>query len=358
MKSNAIASIAEISKFDEIIDVRTPAEFELDHIPGAKNFPVLSNEERVIVGTAYAKESPFAAKIIGASLIAKAISKHIDTEFFNRPKNWKPLVYCWRGGKRSNSMGHIFRQIGWNACTLDGGYKSYRSWVVEQIKSLPLTFQYCVITGQTGSAKSRILEQLKGLGAQVLDLELLANHKGSVLGGNIHLEQPSQKMFDTQLTQQLSQFDPNRIVYIEAESRKIGNIQVPDALLLKIRESACIRIQASIEARVEFLLRDYDYMIAHPEVLLEKLSHLRALVGSDQFGQWGEQIQGCAWPELVQSLLEEHYDKLYLRSQLRNFTNYQHAPIVETSDLSDQAILRIAEQILDTQSSSTTLLQI
>ena len=171
MKSNSITNIADYPSFDEIIDVRTPAEFLIDHIPGAVNFPVLSNEERVIVGTKYKQESPFEAKKLGATLIARNIASHIELEFSMRPKNWRPLIYCWRGGKRSGAMGHILRQIGWDAQVLQGGYKAYRSHVVQELQTLPSQFRFCVITGRTGSAKSRILESLSAQGCQVLHLE-------------------------------------------------------------------------------------------------------------------------------------------------------------------------------------------
>ena len=172
MKSSTITTLDDDSTFDEIIDVRTPAEYALDHIPGAVNFPVLSNEDRVIVGTKYKQESSFEAKKLGATLIARNIANHIETEFSKRPKNWRPLIYCWRGGKRSGAMGHILRQIGWDAHVLEGGYKTYRAHVLQSLQELPKQFQFRVISGRTGSAKSRVLENLVLLGCQVLHLEV------------------------------------------------------------------------------------------------------------------------------------------------------------------------------------------
>ena len=247
MKSSITADILERSSFDEIIDVRTPAEYAEDHIPGAINCPVLSNEERVIVGTMYKQASPFDAKKVGAALIAKKIASYIETEFKDKSKNWNPLIYCWRGGKRSGSMTHILRQIGWNAQILDGGYKSYRKEVVTKLNTLPQQFNYMVITGQTGSAKSRVLEKLNQLGAQVLDLEQLAIHKGSVLGNIPNIPQPSQKMFETKLTQALEKFDANKIVFVEAESRKIGSLHVPAVLLETMRKSLASRFKQALK---------------------------------------------------------------------------------------------------------------
>ena len=259
MKSSLAADISDRHQFDMVIDVRTPDEFAEDHIPGAVNYPVLSNEERILVGTMYKQESPFEAKKIGAALIAKRIAHYIENDFIDKPKNWNPLIYCWRGGKRSGSMTHILRQIGWNAQILDGGYKSYRRQVVSQLNNLPKKFNYVVITGQTGSAKSRILEQLSVLGAQVLDLEAIAVHKGSVLGNIPNSPQPSQKKFETQLVEALEGFDASKVVFVEAESRKIGTLHVPDLLLEQMRSSPCIKINATIDARVDYLIHDYAY---------------------------------------------------------------------------------------------------
>jgi tRNA 2-selenouridine synthase len=344
-KSNSIANIENISEFDEIIDVRTPDEFALDHLPGAVNYPVLRNEERIIVGTMYKQVSAFEAKKLGATLIARNIANHIEHTFSSRPKNWKPLIYCWRGGKRSGSMGHILRQIGWDARVLHGGYKSYRASVLEDLKTRPSAFKFVVITGRTGSAKSRVLETLAQLGNQVLDLEGLANHKGSVLGGNLESPQPSQKYFETCINQVLKGLSIDEPVFIEAESRKVGSLQVPDTLLEKIRSSPCIRINASISARVAFLQRDYAYMISNPDKLFEKLTHLKSLVGLAQLNEWQNMISNHQWPQLVESLLEKHYDRLYEQSQERNYSLYQDAPEIHTDDLLESGILQIATRI-------------
>ncbi len=345
MKSRTHVDMTQVPTFDEIIDVRTPAEFALDHIPGSINRPVLSDEERVVVGTIHNQESPFAAKKVGAALIAKRIAGHIEEDFYTRPKNWRPLIYCWRGGKRSNSMGHILREIGWNAHILDGGYKAYRTNVLTKLNDLPNVFDYRVITGSTGSGKSRILEVLHELGAQVLDLEQIANHKGSVLGNMPDSNQPSQKYFESYVLDQLESFDPSRVVFIEAESKKIGNIQVPETLLLKFRQSPCIRIEATTEARIEFLIRDYDYLISNPNQLIQKLSFLRELHGHEVLDRWTHWINHHAWQDLIRDLLVRHYDKLYEKSQGKNFTQYLQAPKIQVDDLSPASIQLIAQEI-------------
>ena len=345
MKSKVIADISEQNQFDEIVDVRTPAEFAIDHIPGAINLPVLSDEERAIVGTLHVQKSPFEANKVGSALIARHIADHIEQHFHPKEKSWKPLIYCWRGGKRSNSLAHVLRQIGWQAQTLGGGYKSYRRYVLDELQTLPTQFQYQVITGSTGSAKSRILEELHHQKAQVLDLELLANHKGSVLGGNIYSSQPSQKLFETNILKTLQQLNANQVVFIEAESRKIGSLQVPDSLLEKIRESPCIRIVASLQARVVFLLRDYDYMTQNPDILIEKLSHLKEIHGQNILNNWCNLINLGHWEQLIEELLVKHYDHLYKQSQIKNFSHFENAKTIQAEDLSQESIVQIAREI-------------
>jgi tRNA 2-selenouridine synthase len=345
MKPRTTVDMAQVHTFDEIIDVRTPAEFALDHIPGSINRPVLSDDERVVVGTIHHQESPFAAKKVGAALIAKRIAAHIEEDFYTRPKNWRPLIYCWRGGKRSNAMGYILREIGWNAHVLDGGYKSYRNHVLARLGELPSEFTYRVVTGSTGSGKSRILEILHELGEQVLDLEQLANHKGSVLGNMPDSNQPGQKYFESYVLDQLENFDKTRVVFIEAESKKIGRIQVPDVLLDKFRQSECVRIEASTDARVEFLIRDYDYLINNPNQLIQKLSFLKELHGHEVLDRWTHWINNHAWQDLIRDLLVRHYDRLYERSQGKNFSQYLDAPKIEVDDLSPASIHLIATEI-------------
>ena len=221
------ANLSQLTDFDEIIDVRTPAEFADDHIPGAINCPVFSNEERITVGTLYKQVSPFAARKVGAALVAKNIAHHLETRFHDHPKSWKPLIYCWRGGQRSGAMSIILAQVGWAAHKLEGGYKSYRRDVLEKLETLPAQYDYRVVCGATGSGKSRLLAALSEAGAQVLDLEGLAQHRGSILGGLPEQPQPTQKWFETQLVSTLQNFDASRPVFVEAESNKIGRIVCP-----------------------------------------------------------------------------------------------------------------------------------
>lgn len=341
-----VATLAQLAEFNAIIDVRSPGEYAEDHVPGAINCPVLDNEERARVGTLYKQVSPFEAKKIGAALVAKNIARHIETRFLDKPKEWRPLVYCWRGGKRSGAFVHILREIGWDAHRLDGGYKAWRRRIVAELAELPGRSSFRVVSGATGSAKSRILEALGARGAQVLHLEELAAHKGSVLGSLPREAQPSQKAFETRLHTALSGFDPQRPVFVEAESRRIGMVQVPDALIAAIRAAPCLRVEATTTARVDFLLRDYAYFLAEPDWLLEKLDHLRGLQSNETLARWRRLIEAGNFRALVAELLEMHYDPLYQRSQSKNYADYMKAPTFATDDLSPEGINRLAEEIL------------
>jgi tRNA 2-selenouridine synthase len=340
-----VATVSQLAGFDAILDARSPGEFAEDHIPGAIGCPVLTDEERARVGTLYKQVSPFEAKKVGAALVAKNIAAHIESRFLDKPKEWRPLVYCWRGGQRSGAFTHILREIGWNAHRLDGGYKSWRRHVVEQLAALPQRFAFRVISGPTGSAKSRILEALGRQGAQILHLEEIAAHKGSVLGNLPDRPQPSQKMFETRLMTALAGLDASQPVFVEAESRRIGALQVPDALIFAIRAAPCLRIDAPRAARADFLLRDYDYFLARPQWLAGQLAHLRGLQSNETLAQWHALVEAGDYPTLVAELLEKHYDPLYARSQGKNY-RYDDAPAFAAGDLSPAGIEAVATAIL------------
>lgn len=311
---NQLASLADLDRFDCIIDVRTPLEFAEDHIPGAINAPVLTNEERVIVGTMYKQVSPFEATRMGAALVAKNIAHHLQTIFADKPQNWRPLVYCWRGGKRSGSMTAWFNLIGWKARQLEGGYKAYRHLVLEELESLPARFNYQVLCGLTGSGKTRLLRALDECGAQVLDLEDLAKHRGSLLGALPGVAQPSQKGFDSLLWQALKRLDPARPVFVESESKKIGVLQLPDALMQSLAKADCIRVEASLDDRVDFLCEDYAALFVDPAAFKQQLARLTELQGRQVIARWHDLIDAGAKAELFRELILQHYDPAYLRS--------------------------------------------
>jgi tRNA 2-selenouridine synthase len=292
--------------FDEMIDVRTPLEYEEDHIPGAINAPVLSNQERVIIGTMFKQASAHEATRLGAAMVARNIAHHLDTLFMDKPENWKPLIYCWRGGKRSASMTSWFNLIGWKARQLEGGYKSYRRWVLQNLETQPPAFNYFVLIGHTGTGKTRLLHALAAQGAQVLDLEALARHRGSILGAVPRYRQPSQKAFDSALLEVLAGFDTGKPVFIEAESKRIGQITLPMSLVSGMHDSACIRIVASLEERLAFLLEDYGPLFDDHEQFKQQLTLLSSLHGRSVIQRWHEMIDRDAREALFRELIELH----------------------------------------------------
>lgn len=351
MKNQRIAQIENVlecnelsPKFDHIIDVRTPAEFALDHIPGAINCPVLTNEERIVVGTIYKQQSAFEANKIGAAMIARRIAEHIENSFAKYPKDWKPLIYCWRGGGRSGAMAHILNKIGWQAHILQGGYKAYRRHVVAQLNELPAKFQWKVISGPTGSGKSRLLEEIAKQGGQVLDLEGLANHKGSVLGIT-EQAQPSQKWFETQILACLAPFDRNKPVYVESESRKVGRLHLPDELLKHMRSSPCIEIEADLDERIAFLKQDYEIYLRDPELLMKQLSFIKEIVGSQVLEYWRGLIRDQNWDTFISEILQKHYDPLYLKSH-QNFDQSTAAVKLSGVKLNQEYLGKIAQSLI------------
>jgi tRNA 2-selenouridine synthase len=243
-------------------------------------------------------------------------------------------------------MTHIFRRIGWDAQQLEGGYKTYRTLVLAALAELPRQMRFKVICGATGSAKSRILHALARLGAQVLDLEGLACHKGSVLGVLPDAPQPSQKMFESRLLSALQTFDRTRPVFIEAESRKIGSNHLPDALLETMRAGECLNIEAAFAARVDFLLRDYDYFLSAPDWLNSRLDVLHNLQSKETIARWQGYATGGQWRALVGELLELHYDPLYQHSQNRNYRSFGIPQIFSTDDLTPTGVEAVARKIL------------
>ncbi|HUW27817.1 MAG TPA: tRNA 2-selenouridine(34) synthase MnmH [Sulfuriferula sp.] len=345
MKPVPLANVAQLAEFDEIIDVRSPGEFAQDHIPGALNFPVLEDAERERVGTIYKQVSAFDAKKIGAALVSRNIARHIENYFVSKPRGWKPLIYCWRGGNRSGSLAHILKQIGFDTAQLDGGYKAYRRTVMDELDSLPGRFDFRVVCGPTGSGKSRLLQALMESGAQVLDLEGLAAHRGSVLGNLPDASQPPQKMFDSQLWWALQHFNPARPVYVEAESKKIGLLRVPDALLARMRKGGCVRVEVATPLRVVLLKEEYAHFLANPATLKEKLDCLAGLYGHEIIARWNALVEQGAWDELVLALLERHYDPAYGKSTLKNYPHYADTTPIVVEDISPAGFLAAAQRI-------------
>jgi tRNA 2-selenouridine synthase len=336
---------ADRHAYDTIIDARSPAEFALDHIPGAINCPVLDDEERRIVGTLYVQTGPFEAKRVGGAMVAANLAKHLRETFAEQPTNWKPLVYCWRGGMRSGSMVTWLRLVGWDAQVLAGGYKGFRHYVVDQIEALSPQLDIRIVCGATGTAKTRVLQQLAEAGEQVLDLEHCALHKGSLLGGLPGIEQPSQKQFETQIGAVLESLDLKRPLYVEGESARIGRLSVPLPLLARMRAAPCIEVQATPAARLEYLLRDYAYLGDDPAGLSEGLGMLKELQGKETVERWQQWAQAQELRPLFAELIAQHYDPHYERSQSRNFSQWSSRRQVQAADLDEAGIAAVAQTV-------------
>jgi tRNA 2-selenouridine synthase len=341
-------AVAELDRFDALVDVRSPAEFADDHMPGAINWPVLDDQERHDVGLLYAT-SPFEARKLGSALVARNIARHIETSAVDLPKTWRPLVYCWRGGQRSGAMHWFLGQIGFRSRQLVGGYKAYRAQVRDDLAALPARFTWQVLCGRTGSGKTRLLQALAAEGAQVLDLEALAAHRGSVLGALPDEAQPTQKAFDSALWRALRGLDATRPVFVESESRKIGRITVPEPLLGAMRSHGeCVWIAMPEAARVELLLEEYGHFGADPDSFCRALDGLVELRGRARVEDWQQRARAGDWPGVFAELMREHYDPGYERSLRGHFPALARASHVELLDGSPARMTEAARALIDT----------
>lgn len=339
-------ALQDLSVFSSIVDVRSEGEFAIDHLPGAINLPVLDNGERAEVGTLYQQVSPFDARRRGAALVARNIATIVETQLADRPRDWSPLVYCWRGGQRSAALTHVLVRIGWRAYQLEGGYQAYRRQVRQALEELPRKFHFQVVCGMTGSGKSRLLRHLGQAGAQVLDLEELAQHRGSVLGSMPSRPQPSQKMFETRIWSMLRRFESGAPVFVESESRKVGDLRVPDALVESMRMAPCVRVELSIEERVRLLRDEYVHLERAPEQLAAQLNCLVPKHGRERVDQWNALAAGGRWDDVVERLLREHYDPAYLRSIARNFARIADARVITLASAAPGAFAAAARALI------------
>ncbi|MDO8329847.1 MAG: tRNA 2-selenouridine(34) synthase MnmH [Fluviicoccus sp.] len=339
------ATLAQRLEFDEVIDVRSPAEYADDHLPGAINCPVLDDAERARVGTIYKQVSPFEARKVGGALVSRNIARHLEERFHDRPKSWRPLVYCWRGGQRSGAMTLVLQQVGWAARRLEGGYKAYRREVVRLLETPP-DLRLRLLCGPTGSGKTALLHAIAAQGGQVLDLEGLARHKGSALGVLPGEAQPSQKAFESALAAKLASFDAARPVYAESESKTVGSLRLPPVLFQAMGAAERLWLDAPFEARVDFLLRDYDYFLQAPEWLGQRLDRLVELHGKETVARWRALAAAGEWRELVAGLLREHYDPAYHKASRREFARLQDAPRLELAAIVPACLEERAAQLL------------
>lgn len=345
LKLSALSEIAD-NPADMIIDVRSPSEFAQDHIPGAINLPVLSDEERALVGTIYTRESSFKARKIGAALVAQNAAAHLNGPLADMTGGWQPLVYCWRGGQRSGAFATILDQVGWRVQLLEGGYRSYRRLVVDALYETPLPHRITLIEGGTGTAKTRLLHHLAAVGEQVIDLEGLANHRGSLFGSQPG-GQPAQKMFDTRLAQAFGRLDPSRMTWVEAESSKVGARMVPAAVWHAMCAAPRIEITASTAARAEFLSTAYKDLTDDIGRLHSQIDRLRPFHAGSTIAAWHALADDRDWVALAGALISHHYDPRYAKSIARSEKAVQ---TISLDDLTDATLLRTAQQLAQTVS--------
>ena len=343
---SAVEAIQRLHEFDTLIDARSEGEYEEDHLPGAVNWPTLNNEERRDIGTLYKQVNAFEAKKRGAALAARNIAAHIEREVIDKPKDWKPLTYCWRGGKRSGSLSLILSEIGFRVTLVEGGYKAFRAAVVQAIPVLASPLDLRVICGTTGSGKTRLLQALIKQGAQVLDLEALANHRSSVLGSIPGQAQPTQKRFDTLVWEALRRLDPSRPVFIESESKKVGNVAVPTALIEAMRRSPCLNLVLPDAQRVALLMQDYDFFVRDVEHFCNRLQVLSEFRGNVVVEGWQASVRAGQIEPVVQELLTQHYDPVYLQSMRRNFEQFNDAKTIAPEDHSTISMAHLARQMM------------
>lgn len=343
----AAEALARLDAFDAIIDARSEGEFAEDHLPGALNWPSLNNEQRIRVGTLYKQVSPFEAQKIGAALVARNIANRIERDVLDKPKNWQPLIYCWRGGKRSNALGLVLGQIGFRVQVLEGGYKAFRSAMLENMPQQVARLRFRVVCGPTGSGKTRLLRALDATGAQVLDLEGLASHRSSVLGMIPGRPQPSQKRFETLLWDRLRRLDASRPVFVEAESKKVGNLAVPQCLMDAMRESPCVLLQMPDDERVHLLLEDYAFFAQDIEFFCHRLDALTMLRSKAVVEGWKAQARAGRVEAVVRDLLRMHYDPGYAESTRRHFSRFAEAQVLDASDRSMQTMRTLAQSLAD-----------
>ncbi len=349
---SAAEVLVQLDSFDAIVDARSEDEFALDHLPGAVNWPTLNNEQRREVGTLYKQVNPFEARKLGAAVAARNIADHISRNLMDKPRTWAPLTYCWRGGQRSGSLSLVLDQIGFRVTIVQGGYKAFRAAMVADTERLTGLFDYRVVCGTTGSGKTRLLQALSRAGAQVLDLEALANHRSSVLGAIPGLAQPSQKRFDTLVWDTLRRFDPTRPVFVESESRKVGNVAVPVTLMDAMRtRGTCLNLSLNDGERVALLMEDYDYFVRNTDAFCTRLDALTEIRGKAVVQGWKTSVQTGDLHSVVLELLTLHYDPVYRQSMQRNFSHFTQACMLNPANRSDMAMDAVAAELVGSSDS-------
>lgn len=306
-----------LARFDAIIDVRSPSEYAQDRLPGAINLPVLDDAQRAEVGTIYKQDSRFTARRVGAAYVACNVARHLETALADRPSNFRPLIYCWRGGMRSNAMATILSQVGWRCGILEGGYKTWRRAVTAALRDSEEALPVALLDGQTGVAKSDILRAAEKEGVQILDLEAYARHRGSVFGGYDNDPQPEQKYFESLIFDRLRRFDLSKPILVEAESNRIGRCEVPKRLWTAMQAAPRITLAAPIEARADYLLTAYPDITGDKAAALGAIERLKPFHAKETIGAWRALAGTGGWRALAADLMQNHYDPAYERSRRR-----------------------------------------
>ena len=339
-----LTSLADLAAlgFDDIVDVRAPAEYAEDHLPGAISLPVLDDAERARVGTVYKQISPFTARKLGAALVARNAAAHLEGALADKPGGWRPLVYCWRGGQRSGSFATILAQIGWRVETVAGGYKAWRALVVRAVYDTPFPAPVVVLDGNTGSAKTEILNLLPALGVQVIDLEGLARHRGSLFGAQG--AQPSQKAFEAALALAIAALDPQRPVVIEAESSKVGERRLPPEIWKAMVAAPRVVIAAPLAARAAYLTRAYADMTADARRLTATVDLLRPSHPGALIDDWQAMAAAGAYQALAEGLMARHYDPRYEKHRARMVPGFVE---VAAESLAGDALPVLADRVAE-----------
>ena len=334
-----------IHDFDDVIDVRSPLEFEDDRIPGSINLPVLYNAEREMIGTMYKQKSKFEAKKLGASIVSKNISDHLKDYLYNKNRDWLPLIYCWRGGQRSYALATILDQIGWKVEVVDGGYKSFRKHISEFLNRNIDRYYLILLTGNTGTAKTKVLNLIEKRNGQTIDLESLANHKGSVFGSQGQ-KQPSQKLFETLIYDKVKNLKTGEPIFVEAESNKIGNLHIPKEFWKLMKSSPQIEISATVEQRAQFLVEEYSEITSDLDLLEKQITSLSTIAGPKVVESWLQMAKNKEFIELAKQLIEKHYDPRYKRGLLRE--KKEVFATLRLDDVSQRGLSLMVDRILQT----------
>ena len=295
-----------------LIDVRTPKEFQEEPIPGAINIPLLLDDERVDVGTAYKQVSAEKAKELGVQAIAKRLPE-VYKEVQKHAKG-RLAFYCARGGMRSGSMSALFSALGFTTWKLDGGYRAYREYILKEIPKLNENVKYYVLHGKTGIGKTKILQKLDKKGYSVLDLEKMADHKGSFFGGVCEKRPQSQKRFESLIFDFLYKNKPEYVL-AESESKRIGNVYVPDSIFKSLAEASHLSLDTTLELRGDVIMEDYAG--ATKEELQECLNRVGRYITPALLSEYTDLLNEGKIKELSKILMKDYYDPLYLKSIIK-----------------------------------------